>query len=186
MRTRGEDDFGSTPDFKLIKYAPLGHIDSGQNAFICCFAYTGYFHSLRFRSPVCARRNIFLPSFPLFRSNGGEIDLTTGNRIYKSFPQRVILLRNETTERERERERVVRNVTLLYPWIYSFCSISNFIQISDRRLATSSRWDSLHHRQFVNHSFVRICPAKRFVNYNKIGHISGNKLFVEIPLVTQS
>lgn len=104
VRTRGEDDFGSTPDFKLIKYAPLGHTDSGQNAFICCFAYTGYFHSLRFRSPVCARRNIFLPSFPLFRSNGGEIDLTTGNRIYKSFPQRVILLRNETTERERERE----------------------------------------------------------------------------------
>lgn len=68
--------------------------DLGQNVFICCSAlYTGYFHSLRFRSP-CLRETKYFASLPLplFRSNRREIDLTTGNRIYKSFPQRVILL----------------------------------------------------------------------------------------------
>lgn len=44
-------------------------------------------------APLFARDEIFSfpPSSP-FRSNGREIDLTTGNRMYKSFPQRVILL----------------------------------------------------------------------------------------------
>lgn len=78
-----QDDFGSTPDFKLIKHEPFGR--TWERIYLL-FRFASiwrnrWLFSFVISFSVCAGR-IFRLSF---RSNGREIDLTTGNRIYKSF-----------------------------------------------------------------------------------------------------